>query len=200
VAPELFDLPAEDQPDGSLLFVGAFLHGPNVEAARWLCDAILPMVRRERPAARLSCVGGNPPPWLVARAGPPGLSVTGWVPDVRVHLARARIGLVPLRSGGGVKLKTLELMAAGKAIVTTPIGIEGIEARDGEHVLVAETAEAFAGCVVRLLDDAGLRQRLGRRARELARRDHSWAQNLGRLEDDYVNLVRAPAMPVACAV
>jgi len=200
VAPELFDLAAEERPDGCLLFLGAFLHRPNVEAARWLCDAILPIVRRGRPEARLSCVGGNPPEWLAARAGSHGVSVTGWVPDVRVHLARAHIGLVPLRSGGGVKLKTLELMAAGKAIVTTPIGIEGINAIDGEHVLVADTAKAFAGCVVRLLDDAALRRRLGRRARELARRDHSWAQNLGRLEDDYLNLANAPAMPVARAV
>src|SRR5205823_2526373 len=131
----------------------------------------------------------NPPIWLRQLVRSRAASVTGWVPDVKPYVAGADVGIVPLLSGGGVKLKTIELMAAGKAIVTTSIGIEGVDARDGEHLLVADTAETFASHVVRLLGDDRLRSRLGQQARELARRHHQWAHNLRRLEREYLDVV-----------
>lgn len=199
-APELFDVPAKDTNDCNVLFMGAFLHQPNVEAAAWLCNAILPTVRRAVPSVACSCIGGAPPEWLERVAVQSGVTMPGWVPEVRGYLARADVGVAPLLSGGGVKLKTLEMMAAGKAIVTTRIGIEGIDARDGEHVLVAEDAETFARQIVRLLKDEHLRKRLGRQARELALRNHQWSRNLRELEEDYVNLVHGADMVSARAV
>jgi glycosyltransferase involved in cell wall biosynthesis len=198
--PSLFQLPLREHGEGQVLFIGSYIHPPNVDAATWFARSIFPMVQVQVPAARVTYVGGNPPDSVREAATAQGIHVTGWVADVTPYLARADIGVVPLRSGGGVKLKTLELMAAGKAIVTTAIGIEGIDARDGEHVLVADTAESFATQVVRLLRDDALRARLARNARELAVRGHQWAGNLRELEADYLDLVHGPRRLAARAV
>jgi glycosyltransferase involved in cell wall biosynthesis len=197
--PGLFRIPLKGGAGVEVLFVGAFLHPPNVDALQWLCESILPSVRRAVPDVKVTCVGGNPPQHLRETAERSGVAMTGWVPDVAAYLARADVGVVPLRSGGGVKLKTLELMAAGRAVVTTPIGIEGIEARDGEHVLVADTAEAFAAHLVRLLQDDVLRARLAHNARSLALQDHQWTNNLRRLEEDYLELAHEPRRQPAYA-
>ena len=198
--PALFQIPIEPVSGrSSVLFLGAFLHKPNVDAVWWLSQEILPRLRALAPGAAVTCVGGDPPADLRAAAAAAGAIVTGWVPDIPAYLATADVGIVPLRMGGGVKLKTLEMMAAGRAIVTTPIGIEGIEAVDGEHVLVATTAAQFAAQIARLLGDTGLRARLGRNARDLALRNHRWATNLAGLEQDYLELVQGCRLE-ACAV
>lgn len=197
---QLFQLPLKEHAGQVVLFVGAFLHTPNVEAVSWLSESIVPLVKARVGEARFTCVGADPPQALRRQAEAAGVTVTGRVPDVSAYLADADVGVVPLRSGGGVKLKTLEMMAAGRAIVTTPIGIEGIEAHDGEHVLVADTAEAFAAHIVRLLEDDGLRARLGRSARALALQHHQWANNLRRLEEDYLDLAQGERRLAALAV
>jgi len=198
--PALFQLPLPDHATGQVVFIGSYIHPPNVDAALWFAQTILPLVQAEAAGLQVTYLGGNPPDDVRAAAAARGISVTGWVADIAPHLAQADIGVVPLRSGGGVKLKTLELMAAGKAIVTTPIGIEGIDARDGEHVLVADTAESFAAQLVRLFRDERLRVRLARSARELALRHHQWAANLRSLEADYLELTHGARPMPACAV
>ena len=187
--PDLFSIPYKTRNDHSVLFMGAFLHRPNSDAVQWLASEILPRMRAELPSVSVLCVGGDPPVELRKQAEASGAVLTGWVPDVSKYLARADVGIVPLRAGGGVKLKTLEMMAAGRAIVTTPIGVEGTGAIDGEHVLIADTAPAFAAAVVRLLGDDRLRHRLAVAARELAWRDHQWPVNLEQLEAGHRELV-----------
>jgi glycosyltransferase involved in cell wall biosynthesis len=193
--PGLLRLPLKPRNDRSVLFLGAFLHKPNVDAVEWFGDAVLPLLRRDVPDVTFRCIGRNPPRSVVAMGQRPGVQVLGFVPDLHEELARADVGVVPLLSGGGVKLKTLELLAAGRAVVTTPIGVEGIDARDGEHLLVARTAEEFAARVTRLLTDDQLRRRLAARGRELVFRDHQWEANLAALERDYLALAGRAAAP-----
>ena len=199
--PGLLRLPLKQRNDRTLLFLGAFLHQPNVDAVDWFGRSVLPSVQRAVPGVAFRCVGRNPPPSVTALGRLPGVDVLGFVPDLGDELARADVGIVPLRSGGGVKLKTLELLAAGRAVVSTPIGVEGIEARDGEHLLIASDAADFAAKVVRLLNDDALRRRLASRGRELVFRDHQWEANLAALERDYLALAgRLSAQRSASAV
>jgi glycosyltransferase involved in cell wall biosynthesis len=153
---------------GSLLFTGTMDYEPNVEAVQYFCAKVLPRIRQEIPAATLHVVGTNPAD-EVRRLASESVVVHGRVPDLRPFYREAEVVVVPLLQGGGTRLKVLEAAASGKAIVTTAVGVEGLEFRPGEDLLVAETAEDFASAVVALHDDAELREELGRRARERAR-------------------------------
>ena len=125
---------------------------PNVDAAVWLGREVWPLVRERMPEARLSLVGREPSAEVRALAAP-DIEVTGTVPDVRPYLAKARVALAPLRSGGGTRLKVLEALDAGRPIVSTTIGIEGLEDLVGDGALVADDAQGFADQVVELLSD-----------------------------------------------
>jgi glycosyltransferase involved in cell wall biosynthesis len=187
--PELFDVPAKRDFWHEVLFLGSFSHRPNVDAALWFYESVVPLIRAREPKTRFRIVGGEPPAAVRKLGSDPAVTVTGWVPDVTEHLAQADVCVVPLRRGGGVKLKTLEMMAAGRAIVTTQVGCEGIGIRNGTHLVVAESAEEFAVSVVGLLRDPERRLALGRRARELASREHRWSTNLAQVEREYERLV-----------
>lgn len=186
---EFFAIPPRRDSGNSLVFVGSFMHPPNVDAARWFVNESFPHVRAQVPDARVVFVGG----WhdrIADLATQPGVAVTGWVDDVKEYLAMADVCIVPLRWGGGVKLKTLEMMAAGRAVVTTAVGAEGIDVTDGADVLLAPiSAEGFAARTVELLKDPARRETLGRNARRLAARDHRWTNNLQRLEAEYEALL-----------
>lgn len=179
----------------TIVFVGQFMHPPNVDAAVWLVGAILPLVRDRLPDVELQIVGAFPPP-AVRRLAGGGVSVTGRVPSVRPYIARASLVVAPLRSGGGVRLKVLEAMALAKAVVTTPLGASGIvPAPDGDRgLVVASNADDFAEAIVALLRDAKRRADLGRRARMRVAADHSYDSLARRLETLYAEL-RPPAEP-----
>lgn len=142
-----------------VLFVGGFKHPPNVDAAVWLVREIMPIVWRRRPETRLTVVGDNPTEAVLALAGT-RVEVTGFVPDLAPLLARARLCAAPLRYGAGVKGKIVTALQAGVPVVTTAIGNEGIQLRDGEDVLLGETPDALADAMLRLLDDPALCARL----------------------------------------
>jgi len=195
---EFFDIPPK-RPEAvaalaaSIVFVGSFMHPPNVDAARWLVESIFPRIRDRVAAATLHIVGGQHQP-VQDLGRTPGVVVTGRVDDVKKYLAMADVCVVPLRRGGGVKLKTLEMMAAAKPVVATRVGTEGIHVTDGVDVLLASTAEEFADRTVELLSDGGRREALGRNARDLIRREHRWRDNLEAMEREYRRLVGgAPA-------
>jgi len=149
-----------------LLLTGTFSYPPNIEAARELVGAILPLVRSEVPDATVELVGREPGRDVTALAGPATV-VVGPVPDMAPHLAHASVLVVPLRSGGGTRLKILEAMAAGLPVVSTAKGVEGIAATPGEHLLIAETSEEIAAAVVRLCRQPALGLRLATAARSL---------------------------------
>jgi glycosyltransferase involved in cell wall biosynthesis len=172
--------PAAEQP-GTILFTGTFAHLPNRDAARWLATEIMPAVRARHPEARLRLVGSAPPHEVLDLAGP-GIEVIADAPSIAPHLEAAALVIAPVRSGGGMRMKVLEAMAAGKAVVTTPLGAEGFDVLDPPPPLaIAEGAGEIAGATAALLGDAGMRRDLGRRARDFAARLHTpraWAARL----------------------
>jgi glycosyltransferase involved in cell wall biosynthesis len=149
---------------------------------------VFPLILRERPAATFTAVGHRAPAEVQRLAGP-NVMVTGWVDDVRPHLARAAVVAVPLRMGGGTRLKVLEALAMGKGVVTTSLGCEGLNVRHGEHLLVGDTPKAFADAVLYLLDRRDVAEELGSRGRQLVERSYGWAASVARLEAFYRNLI-----------
>jgi polysaccharide biosynthesis protein PslH len=177
-----------DPGDRTCIFTGTLRYAPNAEAARWLLSAIWPRVVATMPDARLLIVGPDPPDDVRAAAGP-AVEVAGWVRSVPEWMARASVALVPIRSGGGTRLKVLDALASGKAVVSTRLGAGGIELVDGRHAVLADDAAAFAAAVVRLLNDDGERARLATAARALAVERYDWRV----LAADFERLVRGLA-------
>ena len=170
--------PAREVP-GTILFVGAFHHPPNRDAAHWLAREILPAVLERAPGARLRIVGSGPPPEVLALAGP-RVEVVADAPSVLPHTEAAAVVMAPVRTGGGMRMKVLQAMAAGKAVVTTPRGTEGYTGFGEDPPLaVGESGEEIAAATAALLEDDAARRRLGERARGFAERHHSpeaWAR------------------------
>lgn len=170
----------EDLPVGrrsvapTIVFVGALSWGPNVAAARFLAEDVLPAVRTSVPQARLRIVGRDPSPETLALGKRPGVEVHGSVPDIKPYLRDASLLAVPLEAGGGTRLKILEAFAAGLPVVSTPVGAEGIDARDGEHLRIAPRS-LFAGAVSAVLLDPDLATALAARARRLALETYDWS-------------------------
>jgi len=189
VSPFGLALPAvagpEAQDPNTLLFTGNFTHQPNRDAARWLTAEILPALRRLQADAHLKLIGSAPPPSVLALAGP-GIEVVADPPSVERYLDAAAVVIAPVRTGGGMRMKVLQALAAGKAVVTTSRGAEGFDRFDETPpLLVADDAEGFAAAVAGLLADPGQRAELGRSARTFAERHFgpdAWA---GRLEAIY---------------
>lgn len=171
----------------TLLFVGNYRHPPNVAAARALAERILPAVRARHPEARLELVGASPPAELRALAGD-AIAVTGEVPSVTPHLDRAAVVVAPIALGGGMRVKVVEALAAGKAVVASPRAAEGVTARAGAEILVAEGDRETAEAVCRLLDDPAARARMARRARAWALRELSWTARADAYDELYARL------------
>jgi glycosyltransferase involved in cell wall biosynthesis len=157
---------------------------PNIDAMRLFLDEILPRIRRERPATTVGIVGRQPPSELLDRAAQdPGLTVTGTVPDVRPYLWNSQVSIVPLRIGGGTRLKIYEAVAARLPVVSTTVGAEGLGLRDGQEILLADTPEAFAQACLRLLADAGARERVQEAAWNTVAENYSWERVTTQFED-----------------
>jgi glycosyltransferase involved in cell wall biosynthesis len=171
-----------------IVFLGSFVHPPNVEAALRLARGILPAVRSRVPDARLEIVGDAPPRELERLAGR-GLAVTGRVPDVRPYLETAAVVTAPLRLGGGMRVKVLEALAAGKAIVATPKALAGIGVRPGAHVLVGESDIELADALVELLADREHRAQMGSAARAWALENLGWERAVAAYSELYESLV-----------
>lgn len=193
VNPYGMELPAAADPDreepGTILFTGTFTHLPNREAAIWLAGEILPAVRRRFPAARLRLVGSAPPPEVRALAGP-GVELIADAPSMEPHLAAAAVILAPVRSGGGMRIKVLEAMALGKAVVTTPLGAQGFDCfEQPPPLMIAPDAARIAAGAAELLGDDDRRRALGRAARNFAFEHLSSASWAARLEKIYAEAI-----------
>jgi GT2 family glycosyltransferase/glycosyltransferase involved in cell wall biosynthesis/SAM-dependent methyltransferase len=150
-----------------VMFVGGFEHAPNVDAALTLVGEVMPLVWRELPDVAVTIVGADPPAEVQALASAQ-VEIAGWVADLEPVIDSARALVAPLRYGAGLKGKVTQAMAAGLPVVTTAIGAEGLDARDGEHLLIGETAEELAERVLRVLTDDELWERLSRNGQERA--------------------------------
>ena len=158
-----------------IVFTGSMDWLPNEDGLEWFCDEILPLVRAKVPAATLSVVGRNPSPRVKSLAARhTGVTVTGTVPDVRPYLERAGAIVVPLRIGGGTRLKIYEGMSMGRPTVSTTIGAEGLPVHHGAEILIADSATDFAEAVAGVLADPSSADALGQRAAARVRRDFSW--------------------------
>lgn len=158
----------------SVLFCGAMDYNPNIDALRWYFGEVHDRLRGLVPNLRVWIVGKAPVAEVVAYGARPGVTVTGGVPDVRPYYRRAWLQIVPLRIGGGTRLKIVESMAMGTPVVSTTIGAQGLDLRHGEDILLADTPEAFAAETARALADSALRERI-RQAGETTARDRlSW--------------------------
>lgn len=171
-----------NDPGTSLVFTGVMDYPPNVDAVLWFVDEIFPHLRARIPDLRFDIVGAKPASRVLALRGRPGVNVTGEVPDIRPYVYRAAAFVVPLRSGGGTRLKILQAMALGCPVIATRIGAEGLDVADGETVLFAEDAAQFAARLAGLLESAELRRRLVQQGRELVTRRYDWHSCLSGVE------------------
>lgn len=192
VDPEYFAPNGKSEAQAELVFTGSMDWYPNEDAIIHFVDAILPTIRREIPEARLTVVGRSPTARLREAAAAAGVRVTGTVEDVRPYVSKAAVYVVPLRIGGGTRLKIFEALAMGKAVVSTRVGAEGLPLEPGVHFLRADEPAEFAGAVVSLLRDPGRRKALAMAGRRLIEERFSWAQVAREFEARCLEVV--PAM------
>ena len=170
--------------------MGNFRHPPNADAARRLVRSIFPMILRKLPEATLTIVGADPPQDLVDAASD-RVTVTGWVDDPSIYLAGAAVVLVPLRQGGGLRVKMLEACAAGKAIVASPMAVEGLSLGHGQEVMIAQTDEEFAEIAIALMEDPEARARLEGASRRWWEDEH----DVGRWSAQYADVYASLGVP-----
>jgi len=164
----------ERNPDG-LVFVGTMNYAPNIDAVHHFCRDILPLIRARAPNATLSIVGLNPIESVRALHDGRSVFVHGNVPAVAPFVESAAVSIVPLRVGGGTRLKILESLALGTPVVSTTVGAEGLDLRHEEHLLLADSPADFAQAVLRCMEDQGLRTRLASAGQERVGRDYRWS-------------------------
>jgi glycosyltransferase involved in cell wall biosynthesis len=158
----------------SVAFLGPTYMFPNRDAVEFFLNAIWPLVKNQRPEATLHVIGKNSTGDKALFESHNGVACHGYVPDIRPHFAEAACSVVPLRVGGGTRLKILDAWSMGKAIVSTSIGCEGLETLDGENILIRDEPGEFSDAVVQVLRDDELRNRLGRNGRKTAEETYAW--------------------------
>lgn len=180
-----FTFAVDGREPASVLFVGFFRHEPNVEAVRYFCRTVLPLVHRARPAVRFRIVGAYPPEVVRRLAELPGVEVTGQVDEIAPCYRAAAVFVAPVLQGSGTRLKILEAMASGCPVVSTTIGAEGLGATDGRELLLADSPEAMASAIERILSDPELAARLACAAREFVVARYDWDAIAARLVGCY---------------
>ncbi len=188
--------PVTRRPAGpAILTLGTLHYAPNAEGIRWFLREVFPRIRAALPEARLTIVGRNPPRDFVrqAQAEPQALQVTGYVDDLAPYWEAASLVVVPVLSGSGMRVRILEALSRAVPLVTTRVGLEGIDAQDGEHLLVADEPADFAAAVIRLLGDPALQAQLAANGRRLAVERYDWHAVLRGLDAIY----EAPRPPQA---
>ncbi len=161
----------------SMVFTGSMDWLPNEDAIKYFMQEIMPLIKKKVPDAALTVVGRNPPPALVELSKEdPSLIITGRVEDVRPYIEESAAYIVPLRIGGGTRLKIFEAMAMERAVVSTTVGAEGLPVSNGIELLVADEPAAFANAVITLLTNSSYAVQLGQRAASIVRQNHGWRQ------------------------
>ncbi len=177
-----------DLGESALVFTGKMDYRPNVDAMVWFAEAILPRVQQRFPEAKLYIVGQKPHARIEKLRARHGIEITGWVQDVRPFLYGANVYVAPLRMGSGTRLKILEAMAAGCAVVATVIAISGMVSDVHEVAIIADTPAEMANAIVSLLQDSNRRQALGERARRYVKQHYDWPVLIPRLLAIYKEL------------
>ena len=172
--------------DPTLVYVGSMNYYPNIDAMKYFFEKIYNPIIQAVPDVRLQIVGHTPPPEIQRLDELPAVEVTGSVPDVRPYYDQATVFIVPLRLGGGTRLKIVEAMAMGVPVVSTSVGAEGLDVHPGDDILIADDAPSFVRSIRQLLADAGLREHIAQGGQRLAQR-YDWQE----LTKPYPELVEA---------
>ena len=162
------------QEDLLVSFTGSMDWRPNQDGVEHFIRSVVPLLKAQVPEAKLLIIGRQPPDWLVKLGNENGVQFTGSIPDVRPDMYRTAVSIVPLRIGGGSRLKILEALAMEKAIVSTRLGAEGLAVNDGEHLVIADDAKSFADAIARLLRDPNRRRQMGKAGRALVTEKYRW--------------------------
>jgi sugar transferase (PEP-CTERM/EpsH1 system associated) len=170
-----------------LVFCGNMGYHPNVDAACWLAEEILPLVQARHPQARLLVAGTTPAPRVLALARRPGVAVSGWLPDIRQAYAEARVFVAPMRVGTGLQNKLLEALAMQLPCVTTPLANNALRGTPGQHLLVAASAADLATAIGKLLADEAAAAQLAQRGHNFVRTTYNWATTTASLENLFLN-------------
>jgi glycosyltransferase involved in cell wall biosynthesis len=189
---DYFKPPASLSNEPRMVFVGFFQHLPNVDAMLYFCREVLPRIRAKAPETELRIVGSHPPPEIQDLERIPGVQVTGYVPDVRPHMAASSVYVVPMRLGVGIRGKILEAWGMAMAVVASSAACSGLRYEPGKNLLLADDAELFAAHVVSLLRDPVRRARLGSEGRKLAELHYGWDTAAGEIDALYKQHLEAP--------
>jgi glycosyltransferase involved in cell wall biosynthesis len=172
---DYFAPPLTARPENDLVFVGSMDWRPNIDGVRWFADKILPLIRQRRPDCSITIVGRDPPHDILRLAQDnPRVRITGTVPDVRPYLWESAVAIVPLRMGGGTRLKIYEAMAARIPVISTAVGAEGLDVRDGQNIAIANSPDDFADRCIALLEDSEARRKQAQAAWEMVSACYSW--------------------------
>jgi polysaccharide biosynthesis protein PslH len=193
---DLDDFPYQQagREPATVIFSGNMRYFPNVQAALWFGQVILPLIERAMSGVKVDIVGVRPDRRILRLARHnPRITVTGRIEDMSVHLRRATVAVAPMQAGSGQQLKVLEAMASGTPVVATTLAAGGIEARHGEHLLIADAPELFAAEVVRMLSDRTLAGTLAASARRLVEDRYTWERSVAELEGIYRAVAARPA-------
>ncbi len=188
---DYFTTSASETNEPILIFTGVMDYEPNVTAVTYLCSSIFPIIKKEIPDARLLIVGRDPTPEIRHfEKSVPGVTVTGFVDDIREYFDKSLIYVAPIRSGAGIKNKILEAWAMEKPVVATSMSCDGIDVAPGQDVLVADSAVEFAKSVIDLLRDENLRRKLTTNARKKVVDKYSWESQAEKFNRIYERVVR----------
>ncbi len=171
----------------TIVFTGVMNYWPNIDGVTWFVKKILPPIKEKYPNITLYIVGSNPPPIVKALSAIKGVQVTGYVKDVRDYISIADISIVPLRIARGLQNKVLEAMAMGKAVVTTSVALDGINARPNRDIVVADNPDVFSKKILDILNSPSLGKEIGRNARQFIERHFSWESKFSILDKIITN-------------
>jgi polysaccharide biosynthesis protein PslH len=169
----------------SMIFVGNMAYPPNIAAISYFVSQVFPKVQARNPQCELVIIGPNPPETLVRECSQPGIQFSGFVPDLNEYLERATVSVAPMRSGSGIQNKVLEAMASGIPVVATTVGLGGIQATPGQHLLVEDQPEQIAEAILRVFQEPELRQNLIQNARHLIQEIYTWETTVEQIEHIY---------------
>lgn len=179
---EVYFKPMNERKDEmNIVFEGNLAFGPNNDGIIFFCNAILPLIRAQLPNINLTIVGKDPTPEVQSLASR-AIEVTGYVEDIRPYIDRAALFICPLRKGAGIKNKILQAWSMAKAVVATPHSVGGLQARDGENIIIRDAPEDFSSAVVDLINNPGKRAVIGEAARETIHKHYTWAKKAMELE------------------
>jgi glycosyltransferase involved in cell wall biosynthesis len=180
-----------DRQAGSknIMTMGTLHYPPNADGVRWFVSDVYPLIKNHLSEATLTIVGKNPPQDLIQLAAQEsqGINITGYVPDLKPYMEAAALMVVPVRAGSGMRVRILEAFARAMPVITTTVGLEGIEANIGKDVLVQDTSEGFASAVVQLLEDEALQAQLASNGRRVVQERYDWKTGLKGLDNIYEN-------------